>query len=133
MGVLDADRTRAALGDRLAARFLQYAVTTAGADAERFLVRVDEHLAEMLHAADRRGDPATLAQQIATTCKRLLLRWGDSEPEARAAIVGAVRYFLETHDLSRDDEALGLDDDAQVVDYVVAAVAPELSRPAETR
>jgi hypothetical protein len=122
MGVLDPDLARAALGERLASRFLQYAAAGDEAGAQRLQLSIDEHLAEILAG---RTDHA-LAARIATACKRLLLRWHDAAPDARAGIVGAVRYFLETHDLHRDDQKLGLDDDAQVVSYVVAAVAPDL-------
>jgi hypothetical protein len=123
MGVLDPDRARAALGDRLADRFLQYAHDDGDDGAQRLMLSIDEHLRDVLHSPGN-GD---LATRIARTCKRLLLRHRDAEPEARAAIVGAVRYFLETHDMRRDDERQGLDDDLRVVDYVAAAVAPDLA------
>jgi uncharacterized membrane protein YkvA (DUF1232 family) len=122
MGVLDADRVRAALGVRLADRFLQYATRPQPGERGRLLIRIDEHV------AGARGD-AALATRIANACRLLVLR-ADDEPEvdARAAIVGAVRYFVDTYDLAPDDAPRGYDDDAKVVDYVIDAVAPDLAR-----
>ena len=127
-GILDATRVRAALGSRLADRFLQY--TSEPDDAERrgLLLRIDEHLAQMHRAAARRGDgqpDVARGGEMAATCKRLLLRC-PVHGEACAAIVAAVRYFIDTHDLERDDEPHGFDDDEQVLSFVVAAVTPEL-------
>jgi hypothetical protein len=121
MGVLDADRVRAALGVRLADRFLQYATRPQPGEPGHLLIRIDEHV------AGARGD-AALAARIAMACRLLLLRADEAEVDARAAIVGAVRYFVDTYDLAPDDAPRGYDDDAKVVDYVIGAVAPDLAR-----
>ena len=124
MGILDVDRVRAELGPRLGDRFLQYATAPDEKEAYRLLVHIDEHLAHMTLP----GGDLPLPRALASRCKRLLMRYDESGPEERAAIVGAVRYFLETHDLERDDGPSGFDDDAKVMNYVVEGVAPELGR-----
>ncbi len=130
MAVLDAERARAALGQRLADRFLQYARWPTEEEALRLGIHIDEHVASVRRAAGRReGDTIAdlrTADLIASACKRLLRQLPGAPPDHQAAIVGAVRYFLDTHDMERDDEPLGFADDAQVVNYVLAAVAPDL-------
>ena len=121
MGVLDGDRVRAALGDRLGERFLQYATLPDLGEPGRLLIRIDEHV------AGARGDVA-LAARIATACKLLLLRSEIATFDEACAIIGAARYFVDTYDLARDDEPQGYVDDAQVVNYVLAEVAPELPK-----
>jgi hypothetical protein len=132
-GILDAAHVAAALGPRLAERFLQYAVEPADGERGELMLRIDEHLAQMRRAAERRNPAApdhAGVDALATLGKRLLLRLGDAAASAdtRAAIAGAVRYFIDTHDLERDDAPLGLEDDALVMNYVVSEVAPELAR-----
>jgi hypothetical protein len=119
MGVLDPERARAVLGERLAGRFLQYASPGDDGDLRLMQLRVDEHLADVL---GRGLGEVELANRIAASCKRLLAGAGGRTADERAAILGAVRYFVETHDLMRDDERLGLEDDARVVDYVATSL-----------
>jgi hypothetical protein len=126
VSALDRERASAALGERLADRFLQYASD----DAHGLLFRIDAHLAEVRRAAVRWPESERhfeVVERIAGQCKRLLGRVQTLDDDGRAAVVGAVRYFLDTHDLERDDEPLGFGDDALVVDYVVREVAPDLS------
>jgi hypothetical protein len=125
VGILDVDRVRAELGPRLGDRFLQYATAPDEEEAHRLLVHIDQHLA---HMTRHLGGDLPLPIALASRCKRLLMRYDESGPEERAAIAGAVRYFLETHDLERDDEPSGFDDDAKVMNYVVEGVAPELGK-----
>src|SRR5262245_41252618 len=107
MGLLDADRVCAALGTRLGERFLQYATRAESGEPGHLLIRIDEHVAAA------RGD-AGLAGRIAVACKQLLIRAGELEPEAARAVMGAVRYFVDTYDLARDDAPRGYVDDVQV-------------------
>jgi hypothetical protein len=123
--LLDRDRVRSVLGPRLGDRFLQYATPTDEAEAQRMLVHIDEHLALM---APQPGCDQRRASALASRCKRLLIRYRESTPEARAAITAVVRYFLDTHDLDRDDEPCGFDDDVEVMNFVVDVLAPELGR-----
>jgi hypothetical protein len=128
MGILDATRVRAALGSRLADRFLQYTSEPDEAERRALILRVDEHLAQIQRAAARRGDgqpDVARGGEMAAACKRLLLRC-PVHGEACAAIVAAVRYFIDTHDLERDDEPHGFDDDEQVLSFVAEAVSHEL-------
>jgi hypothetical protein len=122
MGLLDADEVRAALGERLGDRFLQYAGRPDLGEAGHLLIRIDQHLATV-----RVGDVA-LAHRIALACKQLLVRADGAEPDAVRAIVAAARYYVDTFDLSRDDQPDGYVDDALVVDYVLGRVAPDLPR-----
>lgn len=126
MGVLDVERVRAELGPRLADRFLQYATPLDEDEAQRLLVQIDQHLAVIAPRA-RQAD-LIQASALASRCKLLLMRFARSGAEERAAIAAAVRYFLDTHDLERDDEPAGFGDDARVMNYVVEAVAPELGQ-----
>jgi hypothetical protein len=123
VGVLDVERVRAELGPRLADRFLQYATAPEPDEAQRLLFHVDEHMVLM---ARRGGADPERGKALASRCKHLLLRYFDASPEVRAAIAGAVRYFIDTHDMDRDDGPLGFVDDAQVMNYVIRAVAPDL-------
>ena len=115
MGLLDVDRVRAALGPRLGDRFLQYATPPEAGEPGRLLIRIDEHV------AGARGDVA-LAARVGMSCKRLLLRVDSADAEQACAIVAAVRYFVDTYDLARDDEQYGYVDDAAVVDYVTESL-----------
>ena len=119
MGLLDTDRVCAALGTRLGERFLQYATRAESGELGHLLIRIDEHVAAA------RGDDG-LAGRIAVACKQLLIRTGDLEPEAARAVMAAVRYFVDTYDLARDDAPRGYVDDVQVVNYVLSNVAPDL-------
>lgn len=126
MSAVDRERVVAALGARLADRFLQYAHGEPGG----LMVRIDAHLAEVRRAAERWSEAERsfeLVERTAAQCKRLLARWPTLDDGGRAAVVGAVRYFLDTHDLERDDEPAGFVDDARVVAYVVGEVAPDLA------
>jgi hypothetical protein len=122
MAHLDPARVRAALGTRLGDRFLQYATPPEPGETGRLLVRIDEHLAAAAPAA------LPSADRIARACKRLLLRIDGADPDSAKAIVAAARYFIDTYDLARDDGPDGYADDAQVVDYVIAEVAPDLAK-----
>jgi hypothetical protein len=131
MSVLDPERVRIALGQRLGDRFLKYARAPAGDEVPALLKRVDAYMAEVGEMASSRGGSRIdlrLAEAIATSCKRLLSRIDRSPPDGQAAIVGAVRYFLDTADVDRDDGARGFADDAEVVNHVQAFVAPDLPR-----
>ena len=131
VSVLERAHVAEALGERLADRFLQYAHVPAAGEAQGLLLSIDAHLAEVRRAANRWPDAERhfeLLERVAALCKRLLVLSHAMDPDSRAAIVGAVRYFLDTLDLERDDQPFGFGDDAQVVDYVVREVAPELAR-----
>ncbi len=111
MSVLDPERARAALGTRLGDRFLQYAARGSADEARELLIHIDEHVA-LVRA---RAGADALADRISVACKRLLMRAEATAAEERAAIVGAVRYFLDTYDIQRDDQPEGFADDAQVL------------------
>jgi hypothetical protein len=130
VSVLDRSRAADALGERLADRFLQYARPPEEGEPQGLLLSIDAHLAEVQRAARRWPDAERhfeLVERVAGQCKRLLLRSHELDADGRAAVIGGVRYFLDTLDLERDDEPFGFGDDAQVVDYVVREVAPDLA------
>lgn len=61
-----------------------------------------------------------LGQKIWQRCHDLVSHYADLDSEGRAAVVGAVRYFVESEDAEDDlDSVIGLDDDAEVVNYVI--------------
>ena len=133
MSVLDPERVRATLGQKLGERFLKYAHQPGGGDeAESLIRRVDGYVAEVRTLASSRAGGSRidvrLAEAVATACKRLLARIERSPPDGQAAIVGAVRYFLDTNDVDRDDGGRGFADDAEVVNHVQSFVAPDLPR-----
>ena len=132
MSVLDRDRVHSTLGQKLGDRFLQYAHEPAGDEAQTLLVRIDAHVAEVRQVASSKAGGSRvdlkLADTIAAACKRLLVRIDRCPADGQAAIVGAVRYFLDTHDIDRDDGPRGFADDAEVVNPVQGFVAPDLPR-----
>jgi hypothetical protein len=132
MSVLDPERVRATLGQRLGDRFLSYAHEPSGDDVEVLARRVDAYVAEVRRSAASRAGGARidvhLADAVAAACRRLLSRIGTCPPDGQAAIVGAVRYFLDTADVDPDDVPRGFVDDAEVVNHVQAFVAPDLRR-----
>jgi len=118
---------------RLGERFLKYAHQPGGGDETESLIRrVDGYVAEVRTLASSRAGGSRidvrLAEAVATACKRLLARIERSPPDGQAAIVGAVRYFLDTNDVDRDDGGRGFADDAEVVNHVQSFVAPDLPR-----
>lgn len=131
MSVLDPERVRTALGQRLGERFLKYAHQPAGDEVQTFLQRVDAYAVEVRRLASSKGGSridVRLADAVAAACKRLLARIDRCPADGQAAIVGAVRYFLDTNDVDRDDAARGFADDAEVVNHVQSFVAPDLPR-----
>ncbi len=132
MSVLDPERVRASLGQKLGDRFLKYAHEPGGDEADSLLQRVDAYVAEVRKVASMKSGGSRidvrLADNVAAACKRLLARIDQCPADGQAAIVGAVRYFLDTHDVDRDDDARGFIDDAEVVNHVQGFVAPNLPR-----
>jgi hypothetical protein len=132
MSVLDPERVRATLGQRLGERFLRYAHEPSGDDIEVLGGRIETYIAEVRRSTSSRAGggriDVRLADAVATACKRLLSRIGTCAPEGQAAVVGAVRYFLDTDDLDADAAPRGFVDDAEVINYVQSFVAPDLSR-----
>jgi hypothetical protein len=131
MSVLDPERVRATLGQRLGDRFLKYAHEPAGDEVQVLLQRVETYMTTVRERASSRGGSRIdlgLADTIAASCKRLLSRIDRCPADGQAAIVGAVRYFLDTADVDRDDEVRGFVDDAEVMNHVQAFVAPDLPR-----
>lgn len=61
-----------------------------------------------------------LVERIGVACSALLDLYGDLEEPARAAVVGAIRYFVIEEDAEGDlDSIVGFDDDARVVNWVI--------------
>jgi hypothetical protein len=113
---LDAAHAAQTLGDHLARRFLQHATPLAEGEVEGLMIRIDQHLSYVR----RVGPDPELADTIGRTCKGLILRMTDLNLDGRAAVVGAVRYFLETLDMDSDLKPHGLADDALVLNYAIA-------------
>lgn len=63
----------------------------------------------------------TAARRIADRCAMLLDRYPQFREREQALIVGAARYFILQRDSLPDDTPfLGLEDDVQVINYVLA-------------
>lgn len=92
-------------------------------------VAVREHFDELVRAQQRDELVAIdLAELLCVRLEGLLAIAHLLEPEARAHIVGAARYFVSTADAVPDQRACtGLDDDVAVFNHVVRVLGrPEL-------
>lgn len=106
-------------------RSLREDLAEPGLQALRHEVRA--HLAR-LTAAQRRHEliAVDLAEQLASRLLGLLDLAPNMSAEARAAVVGAARYFCSSEDEAPDEASCtGLDDDVAVFNHV----AVELERP----
>ncbi len=119
---LDFEHARATLGAFIAKAFL---TETEALPPEKitFLARgIDEHLGIVRRAAASSSPSIDLqlAEQIGSACHALLGRYEQLDEPSRAAIVGAVRYFVSSED-SDDDlrSVFGFEDDARVVNYAI--------------
>lgn len=84
--------------------------------------QVDAHL-DALRTAARHNEflDLALAETIAGHCHRLLQRWPRASADQQRLIQAAVGYFATAGDADDDfDSIAGLDDDAQVVNAVLA-------------
>ncbi len=72
--------------------------------------------------------PVDLAQVMAMRLTELLDALESFSPEHQALVLGAARYFIADDDHRPDtQDAMGLDDDLLVLNYVIAAIGrPEL-------
>ena len=63
-----------------------------------------------------------LVERIGQAVRAMLARYVRADLRTRAAIVGALRYFVIEEDAEGDlDSLLGFDDDAEVANYVIRA------------
>lgn len=89
---------------------------------EALASRVDAHLAALRTAA-RHNEflDLALAETIAGHCHRLLQHWPRASADQQRLIQAAVGYFATSGDADDDfDSIAGLDDDAQVINAVLA-------------
>ena len=118
---LDPAEATAALGLKIAAVFFRHARPIPEDDLKALLARVDAHLAEIKAAlADNEFIDVQRAEQIAAACRTLVALCHPGNPEQVALVAGAVGYFLDPDDAGSDtDSVIGLEDDAQVVNFVI--------------
>lgn len=87
---------------------------------------VRAHFEELERLRARREVGAVdLAEELTTRIEALLETAADASAEARAAIVGAARYFVSAHDDVPDELEGGLDDDVAVFNHVARLVGRE--------
>lgn len=134
---LHIDQLRATLGPVSTELFLRRAQALPEAEVPALLARIDEHVALALRAREQdvRLD-YPLGRRIASACRALLALYGELDPPRRCLVVGAVRYFIERRDADDDfGSSMGFEDDARVVDFVVAQtggrVKPVREQPAD--
>jgi uncharacterized membrane protein YkvA (DUF1232 family) len=93
-------------------------------DPETLRVGVDRYVESVAEAAQTRShlDPAFVAK-IGKSCHALLDMFEEAEEPHQSRLIAAVQYFLLPRD-GDDDLAYedGFDDDAQVINAVVAAM-----------
>ena len=82
---------------------------------------LDDYLKEIKSAlATNEFINVELGQIIWHRCHDLVSHYTELDSAGRSAVVGAVRYFIESEDAEDDlDSVIGLEDDAQVVNYVI--------------
>ncbi len=128
---LDEERARHVLGDDIAAIFLDHAEVVPLAEAERMVPLVNVHL-EAAHKIRTSMIPdvdVRLAEKLASACLELLKDYPGMDDRSRAAVVGAVRYFMQAGDATDDlSSGEGFKDDAQVVNYVIEITGADLER-----
>ena len=84
------------------------------------------HFEELERLRARREVGAVdLAEELTTRIEALLDAAESASTEARAAVVGAARYFVSAHDDVPDEQAGGLDDDVAVFNHVARIVGRE--------
>lgn len=88
---------------------------------DRLRADVREHYEQLLRAQKRNELVAIdLAELLCVRLEELLVMAHVIQPNHRADIVGAARYFISTADTVPDDLACtGLDDDVEVFNHVV--------------
>ncbi len=128
---LDEDRARDVLGADIAAIFLDHAEVVPLEEAERMVPLVNVHL-EAAHKIRTSMIPDVdvgLAEKLASACLGLLKVYPGMDDRSRAAVVGAVRYFMQASDANDDlSSGEGFKDDAQVINYVIEITGADLER-----
>ena len=128
---LDEDRARGVLGDEIASIFLEHAEVVPLEEAERMVPLVKVHL-EAAHTVRTSMIPdvdVRLAEQLTAACLELLRVYPGLSDMSRAAVVGAVRYFMQASDASDDlSSREGFKDDAMVVNYVIEITGADLPK-----
>jgi hypothetical protein len=116
---LDPEDTREALGPVIADILLQHATALPPEEAIALTALIDGHLERVESEAP--GERLVgLANELAATCRAMLKRYADLDVPGRAAVVGAVRYFVRAWDAENDLRSPhGLEDDARVINYVI--------------
>lgn len=70
-----------------------------------------------------------LAERIGETCKALLAKYREFNKHGKASVVGAIRYFIEIDDADCDlDSKAGFEDDAEVVNFVIALTRADIPK-----
>ena len=82
-----------------------------------------EQALSSLMASDSYDSNRHIAEQLASAARQLLIHYPTIAPEYQPLVVGALRYFISDDDVTPDDiPYVGLDDDAQIMNYVLNIV-----------
>jgi len=127
---IDRERAIGALGAEVAELFLDLAEPLPVEAALKMAEAVEQHLVQVrVEVAKAELLDLELGQQVAEACKALLDLYGSLDQASRAAVVGAVRYFVQQQDVDQDlGSVLGFDDDALVVNYVIELIGQDVPR-----
>jgi len=125
-----ASRVRSELGDAVGGVFLKLVEVVPPEEAARLAGLIDRYMEDVRRAlAEPALIDASQASHIAASCKALLALYEDLDESGRAAVVGAVRYFVRRVDADDDLESpLGFDDDAVVVNIVIDLVGADVPK-----
>ena len=119
--LLDPTTVKGALGEEIAESFLKHAEVLSINDAANLLLEINAHLERIEEElVDNAVIDLEAAVKASEACKGLLENYPGLPEPTRAAVVGAVRYFLDADDAEDDlSSFFGLEDDVQVINFVI--------------
>jgi len=128
--VLEVQNAIGALGPGLAEEFLGLAQQLDPEQAAEMRQRVAAHLDSSSKAMEENEFiDLKLAKLVAEKCLELFDHYPSFSPDAQAAVIGAARYFIQSQDTYHDTvSSLGFEDDAMIVNYVIANISTDINR-----
>jgi uncharacterized membrane protein YkvA (DUF1232 family) len=118
---MDTERAIARLGEPIAKIFIEQAQELEESKISELEPLIDVHMEAVYQARSSNAEiDIRLADELAGACKVLLRMYGSFGTDARAAVVGAVRYFVTSQDADNDLRSKkGFHDDAAVLNHVI--------------
>ena len=121
MNLTDPTTAKEKLGEDIADIFLKHAEELSIDATAELMLEVNSYLERIEQELTANAViDLEAATKVSEACKRLLENYRSFPEPTRAAVVGAVRYFLDTADAEDDLSSFdGLEDDVQVINYVI--------------